>query len=97
MTEQRFTTPKPVRLEVKIPVGDLDVTTIDGDESTVTLQGSEKLVSATTAELVGEARGYIRAADHEVGVGRRPRDGRAHRRCRRQDGERRRPPAARRW
>ena len=54
MTEQRFTTPKPVRLEVKIPVGDLDVTTIDGDESTVTLQGSEKLVSATSVELVGD-------------------------------------------
>jgi DUF4097 and DUF4098 domain-containing protein YvlB len=53
MTEQSFTTQEPVRLDVKIPVGDLDVATVDGDQSTVTLEGSEKLVSATTVELVG--------------------------------------------
>ena len=53
MTEQSFTTPEPVRLDVKIPVGDLDVATVDGDQSTVTLEGSQKLVSATTVELVG--------------------------------------------
>jgi DUF4097 and DUF4098 domain-containing protein YvlB len=51
---QRFTTPRPVRLEVKVPVADVDVATVDGGESTVTLEGSEKLVGATKVELVGD-------------------------------------------
>jgi hypothetical protein len=52
MAEQRFATPRPVRLEVKVPVADVDVATVDGDESTVTLEGSQELVDATKVELV---------------------------------------------
>lgn len=54
MTEQWFPTPKPVRLELKIAAGDIDVVTIDGDESTVALDGPEKLIEATRVELVGD-------------------------------------------
>ena len=54
MAEQRFPTPRPVRLEVKVAVADVDVATVDGGESTVTLEGSQKLVDATKVELVGD-------------------------------------------
>lgn len=54
MAEQHFTTPGPVRLEVKVEAGDVRVAMVDGGESTVTLEGSQKLVDATRVELVGD-------------------------------------------
>jgi hypothetical protein len=54
MSEQRFTTPSPVRLELKVPISDVDVATIDSGESIVTLSGPPKLVEATTVELIGD-------------------------------------------
>jgi hypothetical protein len=54
MVEQRFATPRPVRLEVRVALADVDVATIDGGESTVTLEGSQKLVDAMKVELVGD-------------------------------------------
>jgi hypothetical protein len=54
MTEQRFVTPIPVRFDVRLPVGDVDVATVDAAESTVTVEGSQKLVEATKIELVGD-------------------------------------------
>jgi hypothetical protein len=53
VTEQRFDTPQPVGLEVKIPAGDIHVGTVEGDWSTVTIEGPPKLVEATAVELAG--------------------------------------------
>jgi hypothetical protein len=53
-SEQQFTTPRPVRLEVSVPLGEIEVVTIDGGESRVSIDGSRKLVDATSAELVGD-------------------------------------------
>jgi hypothetical protein len=53
MTEEHFTTPHPVRLEVKLDAGAVRVTTVDGDQSTVRLEGSPKLLDTTRVQLVG--------------------------------------------
>jgi hypothetical protein len=53
MPEHRFTTPRPVRLDIRV-AGDVDVVTVDGDGSTVALEGSEKAVASTHVELVGD-------------------------------------------
>src|SRR5262249_21982886 len=54
MQEQAFSTPGPLRLEIKIRVGDVEIETTNGGESTIVLSGSQKLVDATTVELVGD-------------------------------------------
>lgn len=54
MTEQQFPTPNPVQLEIKVAAGDIDVATIDGDESSVTLEGPDKLTEAMRVELIGD-------------------------------------------
>jgi DUF4097 and DUF4098 domain-containing protein YvlB len=53
MADYTFHTPEPVQLEVKVPAGDIEVETIDGDESTVVLEGPDKLLEQTRVELVG--------------------------------------------
>jgi hypothetical protein len=53
MTERTFHTPEPVELEVKIPAGEIEVETIDGDQSFVLLEGPDKLLEQTRVELVG--------------------------------------------
>lgn len=54
MTEQHFPTPQPVRLEITIAAGDIRIDATDAEESTVTLEGSEKLIEAMHVELVGD-------------------------------------------
>jgi len=49
---QSFATLQPVRLAIKVPAADVDVVTVDGDESTVTLEGPPKLVDTMKVELV---------------------------------------------
>lgn len=53
MAEHRFHTPEPVEVAVKIPAGDIEVETVDGDESVVTLEGPDKVLEHTTVELQG--------------------------------------------
>jgi hypothetical protein len=53
MGEHRFHTPDPVEIEIKVPVGDVDVETIDGDESVITVEGSEKMLEQTVVEQQG--------------------------------------------
>ncbi len=44
MLEQRFHTPLPLTLDVTIPSGHIEVETTDGEESTVTVDGDERLL-----------------------------------------------------
>jgi hypothetical protein len=54
MSEQRFDTPGPVRLEIKVAAGDVEVTSVEGSTSSVMLAGSERLVAASRVRLVGD-------------------------------------------
>jgi DUF4097 and DUF4098 domain-containing protein YvlB len=53
MIDQRFDTPDPVHLQIKLPIASLEVTTVDGGESTVTVMGSERMLEGTKVELSG--------------------------------------------
>lgn len=54
MAEHRFHTPRPVELDVSLPAGDLQVETVDGEESLVVVEGDERLVELTEVELDGD-------------------------------------------
>lgn len=54
MTEQQFDTPRPVRLEIKIPAGDIRVTTGTAEKSTVAIQAPQQLIDSTVVELRGD-------------------------------------------
>ena len=54
MSEQRFSTPAPITVEVALPSGDLHVATTDSDESTVTFDATPDLVERFRVELVGD-------------------------------------------
>jgi DUF4097 and DUF4098 domain-containing protein YvlB len=49
----RFHTPEPAELEIKIPSGDIDVETIDGEESTIEVDGDDKLIELTDVRQEG--------------------------------------------
>ena len=53
MPEHRFHTPEPVELEIKIPAGDIDIETVEGDESFVSLDGVDKLLELTEVRQEG--------------------------------------------
>ncbi|HEX3708190.1 MAG TPA: DUF4097 family beta strand repeat-containing protein, partial [Mycobacteriales bacterium] len=54
MIDKRFDTPRPVRLEVRLPIANVEITTVDATESTVTVSGSERLLEGTRVELDGD-------------------------------------------
>jgi DUF4097 and DUF4098 domain-containing protein YvlB len=53
MSERRFHTPEPVELQVKVPSGDIDVETVAGEESTIEVEGDERLVELTEVRQDG--------------------------------------------
>jgi hypothetical protein len=82
MAEHTFRTSDPVELDVRIPAGEIDVETIDGDESFVSVSGDERLVEQTRVSLDGrrlvvELRGKkpfgitISIGDFSLGTGHR--------------------------
>ena len=54
MSDHQFTTPRPVDLKVTIPAGRIVVDTVDGGESTIVVDGDERLVEQTTVEQRGD-------------------------------------------
>lgn len=54
MSEHRFDTPNPVRLEVKLAAGEVDVVGVDGSKSTVTLEGPSGAIEEARVELIGD-------------------------------------------
>jgi DUF4097 and DUF4098 domain-containing protein YvlB len=54
MIQERFTTPAPVRLELKLTSGEVEIATTEAGEATVTVQGPDKLLETTTVELTGD-------------------------------------------
>ncbi|HET7567132.1 MAG TPA: DUF4097 family beta strand repeat-containing protein [Gaiellaceae bacterium] len=53
MSEQTFHTPLPLELDVNIPAGDVHVETVDGEQSTIVLDGDEKLLEHMVVEQEG--------------------------------------------
>ncbi len=45
MLEQTFNTPLPLELEVGIPSGDIEIETVDGEESHIAVDGDERLLA----------------------------------------------------
>jgi DUF4097 and DUF4098 domain-containing protein YvlB len=53
MSEHTFQTPEPVELEIRIPAGDIEVETIDGDQTFIEVTGHDRLVEQTEVEQRG--------------------------------------------
>ena len=51
MAEQSFHTPGRLELDIRIPAGDVDVETVDGETSVVAVDGNEKLAETTEVVL----------------------------------------------
>jgi hypothetical protein len=68
MAEYRFDTPEPIELDVQVPVGDIDVETIDGDESFVTITGSEKTLAQMRVQLEGRKLVVALKGKHSFGI-----------------------------
>jgi hypothetical protein len=53
MSERSFVTPQPLGVEIKVAAGTVHLRTVDGDQSTVTVDGPPNQVDAAVVELVG--------------------------------------------
>jgi Toastrack DUF4097 len=54
MAEHTFHTPLPPRLDVSIPAGDIEIETVDGEESTIVVEGDERAVEDTRVSHDGD-------------------------------------------
>lgn len=54
MSVQQFNTPSPVRLEIKLAAADVRIKAEDGKQSSVNLEGPERLLESVHTELVGD-------------------------------------------
>jgi hypothetical protein len=54
MREHRFHTPGPIEIDVRIPAGEIVIETGDGDESVVTLEGSQRTLEQAVVEFDGD-------------------------------------------
>lgn len=54
MTEQTFHTPLPLTLDVSIPAGDIEVETVEGDQSTVEVTGDERILENLEVRQEGD-------------------------------------------
>jgi hypothetical protein len=68
MAEYRFDTPAPIELDVQVPIGDIDIETIDGDESFVTVTGGEKALAQMRVELEGSKLIVAMKGKHPFGI-----------------------------
>jgi Toastrack DUF4097 len=57
MSDHVFHTPNPVDLDIRIPAGNIQVETVDGDQTTVAVEGTEKLVEQTVVTQDGDRIG----------------------------------------
>jgi hypothetical protein len=54
MTEHRFQTPGALTLRIDVPAGGVEIRTVDGEESTVVLEGDERLLEQIEVDLHGD-------------------------------------------
>ena len=55
MREQRFHTPGALTLRIDVPAGDVEIRTVDGEESTVVLEGDQRLLDQVEVALSGDS------------------------------------------
>jgi DUF4097 and DUF4098 domain-containing protein YvlB len=53
LIEQTFHTPEAAALEINVPVGDIDIETVDGEDTHVVVEGNEKMVELTEVRQEG--------------------------------------------
>src|SRR4051812_35770606 len=54
MAEHRFHTPSPIEIDIRIPAGEIVIETVAGEESAITLEGSERTLEQAVVEFDGE-------------------------------------------
>jgi hypothetical protein len=64
MIERSFHTPRALALELSIPRGSIDVESVDGDETTVVLEGDERELAEARVELVERAGMDVLIVEH---------------------------------
>lgn len=67
MIEQTFHTPLPLTLEVTIPSGDIEVETTDGEETSLTVDGDERLLEHVEVRHDGDRVSIALRDKHKVG------------------------------